>query len=138
MVLPTNLVFYGAGTVAFYQDPLGMYNVTVVRSSWGQVFDLKGYVDGIALNDCDMLGREVWLQRGSGPIIGPFLCVDCASRQHIEWRESRNLIADVGWWTAKMLWGLDTYAPNITIYIEQRGTEYELGRAVKETAKRLW
>jgi hypothetical protein len=128
-------IYYGNGVVAYYEDPLGMKNVVEVRNGWGQDLDLSGYIDGIALNDCSLIGRAVMLRRGDGPLIGPFLCVDCAQEQHLAWREEKNIIADVGWLTAKVLWGADTYIPDVTIYIV--GEKYGVGRTAQKAAKRL-
>lgn len=118
------LSLYDSGTVAYYQDQDLMYQVTQNRKQWGQDFDLTGYVDGIALNDCSLLGKTVWIQRGDGPIIGPFLNVDCANGVHIESREERNVIADVGYYTAKHIWEANGYITDVKIYLETRMPSY--------------
>lgn len=118
--MPAGILYYDSGTVAYYQDPGLMQEVLENRKSWGQdLGDLDKFVDGIAMNDCGLLGETVFIRVRNGPLIGPLLVVDCACAEHLPGRIGRGLIADLGYHTAVELLEADTYIEDVIIYLER-------------------
>ena len=76
--------------LATYYSPGLMETVAANRG-----MPLDGYAGGVALNDCEHLGRSVWLEWEDGDIEGPFLVVDCAQQRHVGARDARGYVAEV-------------------------------------------
>ncbi len=103
-----------AGTATRY-DPGVMQAVVANRTAFGQLdlgVEPEGYV---ALLDCDLLGRLVWLQAGQR-IDGPYAVADCAAAAHRPALEDRGVAVDLSWEVA-LEWGvIDAPLPGFTVW----------------------
>ena len=62
-----------------------------------QVIDNRGLSvpDGVALNSCADLGRDVWLLWPDGSVDGPLPVVDCAQEAHYQARLDQGRVVEV-------------------------------------------
>jgi hypothetical protein len=74
------------------------------RAAVNQGLDLRWYADGVALMSRGDLGRVVWVSHGD-EILGPFLVVDCAQRNHYDRRVAQGDVLEVSYELAQK-WGM--------------------------------
>lgn len=84
---------------------------------------LKGFKDGIALMSCVDIGKVAWIQRPGHNWDGPFLVVDCSSREDMYVNTViKQLVGEVGYKTAQE-WGQRSWG-YVKVSVGQRGGEF--------------
>ncbi len=92
------------GMATFYAEGV----MERVARNRGLSFKGHGFKGGVALMNCGDIGDYVWIKRGTQyEFEGPFLVVDCSSREHLYFNVVINGIAvEVDWETSRR-WGMN-------------------------------
>lgn len=117
------------GEATYYADGV-MEDVLAARLRWGHVAPCEECVDCVALLDCRLLGRQVWLvrpadaTRPAGEVVGPLLVVDCAARQDAPRLSARGWVVDVSR-ELSLQWKMRGPLPGVAVLFRDPGKPVE-------------